>query len=95
MKTIAAVDTEKLGSILEFVDYSVTPNRVEQAIQQVYGDEVLDNTKLGDFLRWIIKDIMTEEIDTFTDSKLEPKDVNKYISTRAREMFFKIQANEF
>ena len=46
---------------------------------------------MGDFLRWIVKDINSEKMDTMVDNGLEPKDVNKYISNKAREMFFKLQ----
>lgn len=87
-KSVAPVDTEKLNSIKEFVEYSVTDNRIEQAIQETFDNtDELDITKMGDFLRWVVKDIMSEEMDTMTDNKLEPKDVNRYISTKAREMF--------
>ena len=89
VKTIAPVDIEKLNSIKEFVDYSVTKNRFDQGIQEVFGsEENMDIKKLGDFLRWIINDIASEETETMAGNGLEPKDVNKHLSTRAREMFF-------
>jgi hypothetical protein len=28
-----------------------------------------------------------EEMDTMVENKIEPKDVNKYVSTKVREMF--------
>ena len=33
----------------------------------------------------------TEELDTLAGNGLEPKDVNKYISAKVREMFFEAQ----
>lgn len=73
----------------EFVEYAVTQQRFDQAITEIFGRiENIDVTKMGDFLRWIIKDIMSEEMDTMTENDLEPKDVNKYISHKAKEMFF-------
>ena len=45
--------------------------------------------KTGDVLRWIINDIMAEEMDVMTKNGLTPKDVNKHISTKARQIFFK------
>lgn len=92
VKTLASVDIEKVNSINEFVDYSVTKNRFDQAIENVFGKGDLDIRKMGDFLRWFINDIASEEMDTMVENKLEPKDVNKYISTRAREMFFEAQS---
>ena len=46
---------------------------------------------MGDLIRWFVKDVASEEMDTMLDNGLEPKDVNKYISTKVKEMFFKIQ----
>lgn len=89
-KQLAPVDIEKLNSIQDFVDYSVTRVRVEQGLSEVFSSkEEYDVKKTGDLLRWIINDIMSEEMDVMTGNGLTPKDVNKYISTRAREMFFK------
>jgi len=94
VKKLANVDVEKLKTIQDFVEYSVTQNRFNQAIENVFGKEDLDVKKMGDFIRWFIKDITTEEMDTMLENGLEPKDVNKYISTKVREMFFKAQ-NEY
>lgn len=95
VKKLVKIDVEKLNSIKEFVDYAMTENRFEQAIQTVFGEDELDVKKMGDYIRWCIKDIMTEEMDTMNENGLEPKDVNKYISTKAREMFFDKYNNDF
>ena len=92
VKKTASVDVDKLNSIQEFVDYSVTENRFNQAVENIYGKGELDVKKLGDLIRWMINDIVTEEVDTLIESGLEPKNVNKYISSRVREMFFKVQS---
>tara|TARA_R110000782_G_scaffold226973_1_gene313764 strand:- start:1314 stop:2348 length:1035 start_codon:yes stop_codon:yes gene_type:complete len=94
VKKLASVDVEKLKTIQEFINYSVTENRFNQAIENVFGKEDLDVKKMGDFIRWFVKDIVSEEMDTMVENRLEPKDVNKYISTEVREMFFKAQ-NEY
>ncbi len=91
VKKMASVDVEKLKSVEEFVNYSVTKNRFQQGIGVVFGDELLDVKKLGDLLRWVVNDITSEDADTMAENGLEPKDVNKYISTRVREMFFTAQ----
>lgn len=92
VKKLASVDVEKLKTIQDFAEYAVTENRVNQGIKEIFGDGDLDRSKMGDFLRWIIKDVMSEESDTMTQNGLEAKDVNKYISFRAREMFFKLES---
>jgi len=91
VKTLAAVDVEKLKSINEFVDYAVTENRLNQAIEQVFTSSSIEpNIKqTGDFLRWVVNDIIDEELDTLVKNGLEPKDVNRDISKRARTWFMK------
>ena len=37
-----------------------------------------------------VNDVIKEEMDTMVENKIEPKDVNKYLSSRVREMFFKL-----
>ena len=93
VKKSAKIDTEKLNSIQEFIEYSVTKNRFDQGITIIFDGDELDVKKLGDFIRWMINDITSEEMDTMSDNKLEPKDVNKYISNKIRTMFFEEMKN--
>ena len=92
VKVLASVDVEKLNSIIEFVDYATTESRFNQALENVFiNDEPIDIKKMGDVIRWVINDIIKEEMDTMVSNGVEPKEVNKYISTRVREMFMKKQ----
>jgi hypothetical protein len=88
VKKLANVNVEKLGSIQEFVDYAVTKNRIDQAITEVFGGDEVDVKKMGDVIRWVVRDITAEESDTMNKNDLEPKDVNKYLSAKVRELFF-------
>lgn len=90
VKKLASVDVEKLKSIESFVEYAVTENRFNQAIENVFGQSEIDIKKMGDLIRWVINDVIAEEMDTMVKNGLDSKDVNKYISTRTREMFFKL-----
>lgn len=96
VKVLNSVDTEKLNSIADFVNYAVTENRFNQAIEKVFG-EVEPNVKgIADLMRWFINDIIKEESDTLADNNLEPKDIGKYVSDKVRKMFFKLlNKNEF
>ena len=87
VKTLASVDSEKLNSIHEFVDYAVTENRYKQGLGIVFPDGQLDIKKLGDIIRWVINDVMAEESDTLIDNGLEAKDVNRHISTKVKTKF--------
>lgn len=89
VKTVAEVDVAKMNSIHEFVDYAVTNNRMEQAVEQVFTITSTEPNirKMGDFLRWVVNDVTREEIDVMKENNLEPKEINKYISTKARNWF--------
>ena len=78
----------QLIKVQEFIEYAVTPSRFSQAHIEIFGDGEPDVTKLGDFIRWVIKDILAEELDVLAKNGLEPKDVNKYVSEKVRKMFF-------
>jgi hypothetical protein len=88
VKTLAPVDTEKMNSIHEFVDYAVTENRYKQGMGIVFPDRDIDIKKMGDIIRWVVNDIADEESDVLVDNNLSAKDVNKHISAKVREMFF-------
>ncbi len=91
VKTLANVDVEKIESIQKFVDYAVTESRFKQALENVFlNEEPIDTKKLGDVIRWVVNDVIKEEMDTMVENKLEPKEVNKDLSTKVREMFFKL-----
>jgi hypothetical protein len=89
VKKLASVDIEKLTSINEFVEYAVTESRLEQGIDVVFTQQSLevDIKMLGDFLKWLMRDIISEETDTLAGNGLEPKDVGKGVSTKGREWF--------
>jgi hypothetical protein len=91
VKTLAAVDVEKLEGIQKFVEYAITESRFNQALENTFpNDEPIDVKKMGDVIRWVVNDVLKEEMDTMVANNIEPKDVNKYISTKVREMFFKM-----
>lgn len=83
VKTLAAVNPEKLNSIKDFVDYAVTENRLEQGLTEIGKDTKL----IGKFIGWVASDINKEEADTLESSNLTMKDVGKYLATKAREWY--------
>jgi hypothetical protein len=91
VKTLASVDVEKLEGIQKFVEYAVTESRFNQSLENTFpNNEPIDVKKMGDVIRWVVNDVLKEEMDTMVANNIEPKDVNKYISTKVREMFFKL-----
>lgn len=88
VKTLTAVDPEKLNSISEFVEYAVTENRLNQMIENLKRDgiEIIDKNT-GTFLKYLNNDILKEEFDVLIESGLEFKDVVKAVQTKARKFF--------
>jgi RNA ligase len=91
VKTVAAVDIEKVNSINEFIEYAVTENRLLQGIEQVFTSkgEVPDIKKMGDYIKWVSSDVIKEESDTMAENGLEPKNIGGALSTKARKFFMK------
>lgn len=89
VKKLASVDVEKLASIREFVEYAVTPNRLEQGIAEVFTSNGLepDIRKMGDYIRWVNDDVFKEEMDTLKENGLERKDYGRELSDVARRYF--------
>jgi hypothetical protein len=89
-KKPASVDPEKVNNVAEFISYSVTENRLNQAIEQVFTTQSIEPSIKGTglFLKWLVNDIVTEEIDTLSANGLCAKDVNGSISKAARTWFF-------
>lgn len=88
------IDVEKMGSINEFIDYSVTENRFEQALQIVFKGAPIDVRQMGEVIKWMNIDILKEESDVLIENKLNSKEVNKFISKKVKDMFFQ-KLNEF
>jgi hypothetical protein len=82
-----AITEEDLHSIQELVKYTVTENRVRQGIQDACGGE-LDKKHTGFLLKWIVKDIQSEEQDAI--DTLGVTGYTKYLSDAARKIFFRI-----
>lgn len=88
VKVLAAVDVEKVESIQKFVDYAVTDSRLNQAIENVFpNNEPLSMHKFGEIVRWMVNDIIKEEMDVLVENGLEPKLVNSKISFKTKDMF--------
>lgn len=80
VKTLAALDPEKLKSVEEFVSYAVTYQRLEQGAREMGG---VCRKRTGDFVRWVHKDVESEEADTLKASGLTYKDVSKAVGAKA------------
>ena len=83
VKKLASVDPEKLESIEKFVEYAVTENRLNQALE----GRQLELENIGAFLKWLNQDIIAEESDTLKANGLTYKDVGKAVSNKAKKWY--------
>ena len=93
---LASVDVEKAKSIEDFVDRTVTENRLRQGLETLRRDGIVTDMKAtGDFVKWVSGDILKEESDMLEASGLTMKDVGSLLSNRARKWFhtFGIEAS--
>ena len=88
VKTLNAVDTESMKCVNEFIELAVTENRLEQGISFFKENNIeVDSKNTGQFLGWIVKDVLKEERDTLEASGLNEKQVKNAIVTKARIWF--------
>jgi hypothetical protein len=80
---------KKIKNIQEFANYSVTEARLNQGVEKVFGQLPLSKEKMGDFIRWITNDIVTEEINAISNNRLSAKEVQGEIAKRSKEWLIK------
>lgn len=79
------VDTIALKEVQDFVDLAVTENRLEQGLTVMQENAFsLDSKNTGEFLRWVVTDVLKEEKDVLEKSGLDERRVKSTIVTKAR-----------
>lgn len=90
VKTLKPVDDQRLQLINEVAD-KVTPVwRLAQMYKTLQGEseEVLERSKIGEYIKLVMADVVKEDLDIIVDAKLELKDVGGKISGIAKDYFF-------
>lgn len=91
VKTLAEVDTEKLASVQEFIEYACTENRIKQGVDIMVKDGVpLTPQNTGVIIKWVMGDIIKEETDTMVKSGLCTKDVTSGIASTVRNYYLSL-----
>lgn len=83
MKKMVPIDPEKVESVKEFVDYSVTENRLQQGLNEIG----LNQKTVGTFIGWVNRDISTEEGDVLVKNGLTMREVGRMVSNKARAWY--------
>ncbi len=88
VKTLNAVDVEALAGIQEFVDNVVTENRLEQGLGYLSEMQIEISPKnTGEFLRWVVTDVLKEETDTIVANQFDMKKIKGAVVNKARVWF--------
>lgn len=94
VKKLPKVDDAKVALVNEVVNKITPAFRLEQGIQETFdtlnGGEI-DRKGMGDFIRWVIGDIVKEDLDIITDAGLDVKEVNNKVSKVVRDYFFGLE----
>ena len=88
-KEKVAVDVERVNNIKELVSTIVTEARLKQGLDYL-NEEGLEVSRksTGAYLKWVVADVMKEELDTIIENGFEPKELNGEISKVGRDWFF-------
>ena len=86
VKTLAAVDVEKLASIKELVDSVLTEHRLEKKVESLLeqGGE-LDIKSTGAFLKLVGSDVYKEESDTIAASGFKDSEIMGSVQKKAKQ----------
>ncbi len=94
VKTLKAVDTEKLDKIDKCIEEICHNWRFEQGLVTVFGvdyEKTIDRSKIGLYLKWCSQDCLREESDIIASYGFEPKDVMGKVQQKAKEYFFAVE----
>lgn len=88
VKTLNSVNVEVLGNVQEFVNNTVTENRLEQGLSYLNEMKIEITPKnTGEFLRWVVTDVLKEETDTIVENQFDMKQIKSAIVNKARMWF--------
>lgn len=85
VKVLAPVDPIKLANSKAFIEYACTENRLDQGIEVLIRNNItIDKSAIAPYIKWMMDDIVKEELDTLAESNLSVKDVAGGINNKAR-----------
>lgn len=83
---IVEIDPVKVENVNAFVEYSCTENRLQQGIDVMLENGIsLERRNIGCYVKWVIEDIVKEEIDVLAKNELCLVDVKGPIGKKASE----------
>jgi hypothetical protein len=86
---LATVDVEKFANIEKFLDNVLDEGRLEQGItklKEAHKEVSIKST--GEYLKWLISDVLKESKQEMIESGLTESDVTKNVQIRGRKWYF-------
>lgn len=85
VKVLASADPIKLANTAAFIEYACTENRLDQGIEVLIRNGItIDKSAIAPYIKWMMDDIVKEELDTLAESNLTVRDVASGINNKAR-----------
>ena len=92
-KRPAQIDTAVAASTKAFANQMITPARCRQGVQEACGGD-LDIRCVGNFLKWVGRDVQKEGVAELETAGLEWKHVKKAVNEAAKRWFVKAAQND-
>ncbi len=87
-KTLSA-DPVRVAAIRELIDVLLPEWRLEQGTAWLKENgHALDAKSTGQYLQWVMKDVLKEESDTIAANQYDWKELSGYLTTKARNWYF-------
>lgn len=90
VKTLKAVDDLEITKFIELSETLTSSWRLEQGLNEVFNltnGGILDIKQIGIYLKWIISDILKEEMLVLKENDVEIKSLSKYINDISKKYF--------
>lgn len=89
VKKLAPVDVERFENIKALVEDLVTERRLEQGFEYFAEMQIpIEKKNIPIYIKWVMDDVVAEELHTITENGFVVKDVSSEISKKARDAFF-------
>lgn len=95
-KFMTPEEAAEIAEASKFASAVTTENRLQQGMDYLaeMNHNILDNTSIGVFVKWVVMDVMKEEGDYAEELELDKKKVGKCVSKIAKNFFLVQQYEE-
>lgn len=88
-KNTVSIEPEVMENIKNFIEYAVTENRLKQGLDKLTELGLpISIESTGNYIKWVVNDILKEEKDVLIKNNIEIKKINKYISEKVKKYWF-------